>query len=472
MVKSNSELLFFDLATQKNLYEKIYHAMDSSLANPIMKDYLIHLASTFPKFRIAELEALADLYNIDVDLSSHNEDSTFLVVSLENDEQARQLISRSVMSFGIYELWGYGETYDKLHEDVRAKSADKFEKYKDVSFKFDFKNFRGRPSNKGKVRIIESFSYLPFEGKIDLKNPDEIFTVVEEYKYNDRAKSESPIHIWFTRQLQLSERSNGLVETYDLKKRNYIGTTSFEAELSLVTCNLAQIAPGKITYDPFTGTGSFLVAAAHFGGYPIGSDIDVRMLNGRGNDKNVKSNFKQYGTSGNFIDVLTMDFTHNALRKDFQIDSIVCDPPYGVREGLRVLGAKNEEKAAGREHDVFDGEIAYLRREFIPPKKPYSLANLLEDLLQFASERLPVGGRLAFWMPTANDNFEETQIPQHERLELLHCLEQSFNQWSRRLLVYVKRDESYKGITSNGLKEKNIRDFRVRYFKRFIDKNE
>ena len=58
----------------------------------------------------------------------------------------------------------------------------------------------------------------------------------------------------------------------------------------------------------------------------------------------MKSNFKQYGTSGNFIDVLTMDFTHNALRKDFQIDSIVCDPPYGVREGLRVLGAKNEEK--------------------------------------------------------------------------------------------------------------------------------
>ena len=194
------------------------------------------------------------------------------------------------------------------------------------------------------------------------------------------------------------------------------------------------------------------------------------MLNGKGNDKNVKSNFKQYGTSGNFIDVLTMDFTHNALRKDFQIDSIVCDPPYGVREGLRVLGAKNEEKAAGREHDVFDGEIAYLRREFIPPKKPYLLANLLEDLLQFASERLPVGGRLAFWMPTANDNFEETQIPQHERLELLHCLEQLFNQWSRRLLVYVKRDESYKGITSNGLKEKNIRDFRIRYFKRFIDK--
>ena len=81
----------------------------------------------------------------------------FLVVSLQNDEQARQLISRSVMSFGIYELWGYGETYDKLHEDVRAKSADKFEKYKDVSFKFDFKNFRGRPSNKEKSGLSSPF---------------------------------------------------------------------------------------------------------------------------------------------------------------------------------------------------------------------------------------------------------------------------------------------------------------------------
>ncbi|EER33706.1 hypothetical protein CTRG_02524 [Candida tropicalis MYA-3404] len=429
-----------------------------------MKDYIIHFAQTFPEFRIAELQELASFYGFSVDLSGHREECPFLLVSLENDEQASQLVSRSVMSYGIYELWGYGKTYEELHVDVKEKSSDKFDKYKECSFKFDFKSFQGKQSNREKVKTIESFSYLAFDGKIDLKTPDETFVVMEEYI---KGGPKVPVNIWFARELQLSQRAEGLIERYDLKKRNYIGTTSFEAELSLVTCNLAQVAPGKIVYDPFTGTGSFLVAAANFGGLTIGSDIDVRMLNGKGPDANIKSNFKQYGTVESYLDVLTMDFTHNALRSDLQIDTIVCDPPYGVREGLRVLGAKNEEKATGRENDIFNGEIAYLRREFIPPKKPYQLASLLEDLLEFASQRLPIGGRLAFWMPTANDNFEEHIIPQHERLELLHCLEQSFHQWSRRLLVYVKRDESYQGVTSNGLKEKNIKDFRVRYFQKF-----
>ncbi|RCK64389.1 tRNA (guanine(10)-N2)-methyltransferase [Candida viswanathii] len=429
-----------------------------------MKDYIVHFALTFPEFRIAELQELASFYGFPVDLSGHDENSPFLVVSLEDDEQACQLVARSVMSYGIYELWGYGKTYEELHADVKEKSSDKFDKYKNASFKFDFKTFQGKQSNRNKVKTIESFGYLEFEGKIDLQNPEEVFVVMEEYI---KGGPKTPAHIWFARELQLSERSGGVIEKYDLKKRNYIGTTSFEAELSLVTCNLAQVAPGKIVYDPFTGTGSFLVAAANFGGLVMGSDIDVRMLNGKGADSNVKSNFKQYGTKENFLDVMTMDFTHNTLRSDFQIDTIVCDPPYGVREGLRVLGAKNEEKAAGRENDIFNGEIAYLRREFIPPKKPYQLASLLEDLLQFASERLPIGGRLEFWMPTANDNFEEHIIPQHERLELLHCLEQLFNMWSRRLLVYVKRDATYQGVTSNGLKEKNIKDFRIRYFQKF-----
>ena len=57
------------------------------------------------------------------------------------------------------------------------------------------RTFEEDPATKGKVRIIESFSYLPFEGKIDLKNPDEIFTVVEEYKYNDRAKVKLNSHL-------------------------------------------------------------------------------------------------------------------------------------------------------------------------------------------------------------------------------------------------------------------------------------
>ncbi|CAH6720283.1 tRNA (guanine(10)-N2)-methyltransferase [[Candida] jaroonii] len=435
-----------------------------------MKDYLIYFAQAYPNFRRAELESLAHYHGINIDLSHHSETSPFLIVQLENDEQARKIMERSVLSRGIYELWGQGNTLEELHQSVKDNDNGKFELYNKSSFKFDFIGYMGRRNNKQKFEMIESFQFLAFEGPIRMKNPDEVYTILEEYEVMDREKATTPIKMWFGREIQLSARCNNVLDKYDLKSRKYIGTTSFDAELALVTCNIAEVGPKKIVYDPFTGTGSFLVAASNYGGLTIGSDIDVRILRGKG-DVNIKSNFKQYGTTTEFLDILTMDFTNNAFRQDFFIDTIVCDPPYGVREGLKVCGAKNEEKAAGRENVVINGEKAHLRRDFIQPKKPYELSNLLDDLLKFSASRLPVNGRLAFWMPTANDDFEINQIPQHENLELLYNLEQEFNKWSRRLLVYVKRDEDYKGVTKNGLKENNIKNFRDRYFRGFSEKS-
>ena len=49
-----------------------------------------------------------------------------------------------------------------------------------------------------------------------------------------------------------------------------------DSELSLISANQALIKPGFLMYDPFVGTGSFLVAAAYFGAFVLGSDIDGR----------------------------------------------------------------------------------------------------------------------------------------------------------------------------------------------------
>lgn len=435
-----------------------------------MKSYLIYFAQAYPNFRQAELESIAQIYNIPVDLTHHDENSPFLVVQMQNDDHARKLIERSVLARAIYELWGEGSTYDDLHESVR-KNSHLFERYREPSFKFDFVTYMGSKSHEDRCAVVELFRYLGFEGKIRMKNPDEVFTVLEQYQVHGMEPALSPLHLWFGRSLQVSLRVNNILDKYDLKRRKYIGTTSFDAELSLVTCNIAQVAPGKIVYDPFAGTGSFLVAAANYGGIPVGSDIDPRMLRGKSPQCNIAANFRQYGTTLQFMDVLTMDFTNNAFRNDFVVDSIVCDPPYGVREGLKVCGAPNPERAAGRENVVIGGEKGFLRRDFIHPKKPYELLNLLGDLLNFAAERMPIGGRLAFWMPTANDDYEEHIIPQHERLQLLYALEQEFSKWLRRLLVYVKRGDDYKGKTVNGMKLHGIKNFRERYFDGFTEKS-
>lgn len=434
-----------------------------------MPKYLLHLAQAHSNFRLAELESLADLCNIDVDFSKYNENSPFFMVDLDNDKQASDWIKRSILTKGIYEFYSQGATYDAVHSSLHASEQLPaiIENYRNCSFKFDFESSGGKHklSMKEKIDIIDSFSYLDFQGKIDMKKPDQTFTLIEEYEQISAHESASkPFNIIFCRLIQKSNRS--AMDYLDLKKRPFKGTTSFEAELSLVTANIAQVTSGSLMYDPFAGTGSFLVAGAHFGALVMGSDIDGRMIRGKGSNQNIINNFKYYDNVENFIDVMVMDFTNNALRKNLRIDSIICDPPYGIRESIKVLGARNEERFSGKENIEIDGEKAFLRRDYIPTKKPYSLDSLLDDLLQFASERLPLNGRLAFWMPTANDENVETIIPLHSNLELKYNCVQDFNKWSRRLLVYINRGKDFNGPTNSGM-ERSKSNFRDRYFKNF-----
>ena len=52
--------------------------------------------------------------------------------------------------------------------------------------------------------------------------------------------------------------------------------------LSLVMANQACVKKSSLVYDPFVGTGSLLIGAAHFGAVAAGADIDKSLLHGRG----------------------------------------------------------------------------------------------------------------------------------------------------------------------------------------------
>ena len=226
--------------------------------------------------------------------------------------------------------------------------------------------------------------------------------------------------------LKLGDSDRDAIQTFDLKKRNYIGTTSMDAELSLVTANMACVAPGGLVYDPFVGTGSFLYGAAHFGGTAMGSDIDGRQVRGKKKGKSVKGNFEQYGLSGRYLDGFVSDLTNTPLRKTRFLDAVICDPPYGVREGLKVLGSRDPAKE--KEPVLVGGVMGHLLKDYIPPKKPYGFEAMLDDILQFSADSLVEDGRLAFWMPTANEGFqEELDIPTHPQMKLVAACVQEFN---------------------------------------------
>lgn len=290
------------------------------------------------------------------------------------------MVSRSILAQDVYELWGSGANYEELHADIRRRTEHRWKDYNDVSFRFLVDTFSAKRTQTEKRELINSFSYLDFQGPILMSGADEDFVIFEDYlseqerrdqvkgtnneatakQGQDQRKVRRDLkHVYFGRWLCASSR--GMIDKYDLKKRKYIATTSMDAELSLVTANMALAAPGKIFFDPFVGTGSFLVAAAYFGAMTIGADIDGRSFKGKHeiskeNPIGLLSNFKQYGTEDRFIDAFISDLTNTPIRNSQLLDGIVCDPPYGIREGLKVLGTRD---GRAKEPVYIDGKLAH-----------------------------------------------------------------------------------------------------------------
>ncbi|KAI1616710.1 NAD-dependent histone deacetylase SIR2 [Exophiala viscosa] len=501
-------------------------------------DYLIRLTQTHESFRRAEIEALSSLAGITCEIVSYAEESPFCIVRFSGlsgqstalddhsiDEVVRDFQSRAILSKYIYELWGQGQNYDQLRADVKVRSQHLWHKFEHVSFKFSVDSYGSTHDPSQQRQIIDSFSYLDFQGKIKMKNPEAEFAVLEEWlplaceqdqktaglangTAIDPIAGSSLRRVFLGRKIGESRR--WLREKHDLKKRPYISTTSMDAELALLTANMALATSGKIFLDPFVGTGGFMVAAAELGAVVLGSDIDGRSFRGKGLglEKGVGANFRKYGLSHLFGDCITSDLTNTPFRNSVNttvyssgrwLDGIICDPPYGVREGLKVLGTRKAVDASFTDNveasvhhgtpvpHLINGIPAHTLPGYIAPKKPYSFFRMLDDILDFAVRTLVDGGRLAFWMPSANENEfgeeEATLIPRHPHLQLKHECVQSFNRWSRRLLIYERlpgwldlepgitqslRDRTDEGEIGRTADELN--PFRKRYFEAFVDR--
>ncbi|KAJ4330305.1 hypothetical protein N0V95_010079, partial [Ascochyta clinopodiicola] len=212
--------------------------------------YLVRLAQIHESFRKAELGALAELAGVELEIVEYDDDSPYCIVRLPSDAAAKRVVTRGMLIQGIYELWGQGATYPELHASVRQLSAEKWPLYSTSTFSFRIERYRGVQAPQDQIRaIIESFQYLGFRGKVQIKHPEASFRVFEAYALD----AKTPAYLYLGRWIADSGRD--AKNTYDLKKRHYISTTSMDAELALLTANIALAAPGKLFYDPFMGTG-------------------------------------------------------------------------------------------------------------------------------------------------------------------------------------------------------------------------
>ncbi|RNF00546.1 putative methyltransferase [Trypanosoma rangeli] len=265
-----------------------------------------------------------------------------------------------------------------------------------------------------------------------------------------------------------------LLATYDLRRRPYIGTTSMPPELAFVAVHMAKVRRGAYVLDPFCGTGSILVAAAHYGAVTLGADADGRVMRSgslryrasrqqqqqqdavwRSHTQealvragisaaeaaapSMWTNFKLYGLTApdrvrlnfatwrsalrpcNVDDGAQRSMTgHGAEDRGF-LDAIVTDPPYGIREPRKKAERPPGALVAGAD------ELA-----------TYPVSSITLDLLLFAAEALVLGGRLVFWYPTTAQ-YTDDELPTHPSLRLVCDMPQRISlKVVRRLVVLEK----------------------------------
>ncbi|XP_053605271.1 tRNA (guanine(10)-N2)-methyltransferase homolog [Plodia interpunctella] len=446
--------------------------------------YLMWFAHEHVDFRNSEIQSIISLFNIPMKfIETPCVQKPYWIVELPTEECVKKIASRSVLLKNCIELWSRAKTEEQLHQNLRSALQNKSGTWlgtsshnvdshvcpseliegccpADKSFKVEVETFCKHFTMKEKVTKIESFSYLPLEGPVKLKDPDITLSYMEFYGSDPNNVPELPYDLFFGRLIADGQRD--LIQVHSLKKREFIGNTSMDAQLAIIMANQAKVNDGDLVLDPFVGSGSLLVAAAHFGAYVWGSDIDFMMLHGRTRptrfgqkvrtkEESILGNMRQYGSAGRYLDVLVSDFSRPLWRPGLAFDAILTDPPYGVREPTEKIGIERDNYTLSEAHLV----------NHIPSKVEYGIPEMYGDLLNFAVRHLRLGGRLVCWYPMVRDEYSGCQLPQHPGLALVGNSEQVLSKLtSRRLLTYEKTsdDVHIEGGTYTGV------NFREKYF--------
>ncbi|XP_062592085.1 tRNA (guanine(10)-N2)-methyltransferase homolog [Saccostrea cucullata] len=445
-------------------------------ASALCRTYLLYFANHHVDFRISELVALAEMFGIDLpteSLKTHDKECPFLNLTLTSEVQAKQLASRSVLIKSVIELWGHGNTQEDLFQDLK-KSTDLMVPYfsESSSLKVIVDGFNRSLPQKYKIQIIEKLltdDVLPFKGRIDLKNPEQIYYYLEDFGRQSKNAKGDPQHIYFGRWVADGNRDE--IQNQLVTKRSFIGNTSMEASLSLLMANLSKVQKNMLVIDPFVGTGSILVPCAYHKAYVMGTDINYLLLHAkakpsRSNQKerspneSIRNNLAEYGLESYYCDILVADASKHAMWRQPEIfDAIITDPPYGIREGAKKVGREDPQGSLTPDQKV----------DHIPQKVDYGLSNIFNDLLNFGYKFLLLGGRLTYWFPVHRADYKEENIPHHPCMKLMSNCEQVLNKRiSRRLITMEKcqpyREDQYLASQTNVDHYLNA-SFRDMYFK-------
>ncbi|XP_014348366.1 tRNA (guanine(10)-N2)-methyltransferase homolog isoform X2 [Latimeria chalumnae] len=412
---------------------------------PLCCRYLLLLAQENIEFRLPEIKSLLTLCDGHISRQQKiDEKSPFWVLNLPSEEVARGIMKRTVCAKSIFELWGQGGTHKELHSSLKAYPKEKMLPFLqlDSTYKINVYTFNKTLKHQERIARIDALEFLPFQGKVNLKSPEHVFWLLEDYGNDPNSVPEEPYSVYFGRWIADGQRE--LIGSYSVKKRHFIGNTSMDACLSFIMANHGRVKANDLVFDPFVGTGGLLVSSAHFGAYVCGTDIDYNTVHGlgkasrknqkwRGPDENIRANLRQYNLENSYIDVLVSDASKTIWKKRSLFDAIITDPPYGIRESTRKTGSHKEITKPAEDYI----------ESHVPASLAYHLSDIFIDLLNLAAKCLLMGGRLVYWLPVYRPEYTEEIIPQHPCLKLISNCEQTLSSHTSRRLITMEKVKEF-----------------------------
>jgi|EP00624_Nannochloropsis_granulata_P000493 tRNA (guanine10-N2)-methyltransferase len=411
-----------------------------------MPRYLVTFVYRLIEFRYAEFDVILDLLGLDPTLvyapsppETKEQNLSHLIVDLPSEAIAAEIQRRAILIECILELWGHGKDADELDGSLAALPPAFSAPYMHPDMTWSLlvngsgKTLTMAEQDSARFRVLQR---VPFPGPIKLKNPQQTFWLLDHGADN---LDPTPDHLYLGRAIASRQaRGREWVGKGDLKRRTYLGPTSLDNEMALLMASFAHVQQGSIVFDPFVGTGSILVACTQFGGFCVGTDIDIRVLRGKKDGRNPASNFAQYGLRQPELIRSDNSLFSGHFRTLELYDAIVCDPPYGIRAGARQSGSRREVVAPVPEH---------MRADHIPQTKPYATKAVMNDLLKVAARVLKVGGRLVYLLPvdiSPEAGPEEGVLPTHRCLDLVCVRDQKLNSKLIRKMVVMRKRKNPK----------------------------
>uniref|UniRef100_A0AAQ5Y6V0 Uncharacterized protein n=1 Tax=Amphiprion ocellaris TaxID=80972 RepID=A0AAQ5Y6V0_AMPOC len=343
------------------------------------------------------------------------------------EDDVRSIMARSVCAKSAFELWGHGQTHSELKTSILNYPLENMSPFmhKNSTYRINVYTFNKTLQFADRIKRIDAMEYLPFEGTVSLKEPENIFCLLEDYGTDPNNIPEHPNYIYFGRWIADGQRE--LIRSHSVKNRHFIGNTSMDAGLSFLMANHAKVKENDLIFDPFVGTGNLLVACSHFGAYVCGTDIDYNTIHGkgrssrknqkwRGPDENIRANLRQYGTERMYLDVMVSDAAKPVWRKAALFDAIITDRRF-----------------------LCDCILSCYVESHVPVSQAYHLSDIFTDLLNFSAHHLVIGGRVVYWLPVYRPEYCEEMVPLHPCLLLISNCEQTLSSHTSRRLITMEK---------------------------------